>query len=253
MNRIHIKLQSAPIHQLKECEEALNDWANRRLHDGCRIRDLSLKLNGTDVVVLAVADGPEACPQSANAGNRQSSASDPQPDDVTPDLEQDPLERLFQNQAEEPPPPERRAETHPLFDQPLFQHAATEDQPGHEDPPAEDLLGTPWQLSSRSSTWWRRYDQTGTGQVGPKQQGRPGYWWRIIGPGGNPIARGDAHSVEEGKDACDRQMKSPTPAGPAAHRHEPASPTHPAGSFPARRTTAVIRDDFEIKTTAGNS
>ena len=173
MNRIHIKLQSAPIHQLQECEDALNDWANRRLDDGCQIRDLSLRLNGTDVVVLAVADGPETCPQATDTGNGQSATTDPQPHDpITPETQEDPLERLFQTQAEEPPL-ERQAQTQPLFDQPLFQHIGTEDQPSQEEPTADDLLGTPWRLSSRSSTWWRRYDETGTGQVGPKQQGRP--------------------------------------------------------------------------------
>ena len=247
MNRIHIKLQTAPLDQIQDCEDALNEWANLRLDDGCSIRELALRTTATAVVVLAVADAPEFQPwqpppalasameaddtpcRDADTGNptdeaTEHSAPDPpaEPDSEgeaetrlaatdPAQEEQDPLERLFAADAEEPCRNQQQAQMLSLFD-----GAWPEEGNCHRPPePAEPRSPTDWQLSRSSNTWWRRYENDNTGQVGEKRErreGRAGFWWRIIGPGGTHLAKGSARTTDEGRAACDQTMASPSPA-----------------------------------------
>ena len=236
MNRIEIRLQTALIENLQGCEDALNDWANRRLDDGFQIRDLSLRMNDTEVVVLAVADSAaphcsQAAPHACDTGSTlPTDTMSSQDEETEPDTEtttetmpdeqdgdrspakSDPLDNLFYYPGENPPAAVRNSrQPQTVFAHPLFDHVQDRDDADPSTPPAEQDE-CPWKLSQRSKTWWRRYGKSGTGQVGPKNSGRPGYWWRIIGPGGDPLAKGDANTIEEGQHFCDMQMKEPAAA-----------------------------------------
>ena len=248
MNRIDIRLHTAPLTDLQGCEDSLNEWANRRIGDGYRIRDMDVRLTDTTVVILAIADmsaaqdcatapsltpktdypvdEPQADEKTADenehtpeeANTTQDSDRDPDEDPRPLAAARDPLDALFYHPGHEPPPAVKHAggqrPAHPLFEQSLFNHSPEQPRQ-HATQPPEPSNESPnghWQLSQRSNTWWRPYHTTGTGQVGPKGRGEPGFWWRIIGPGGKAIAKGDADTADLGKQYCDRHMKEPAPA-----------------------------------------
>ena len=189
VKKIAIKLHSAPLHELESCEDTLNQWTNQRLAEGYEIKDLSVREVQSQVLVMAVA--------MLGQGSHES------PDDSAE----------AQDHIPQPEPP-----AHPSTgdqddcqqqDLGLFKQRHTE-VPVSELP--IDHVGTAWTASRRRpQIRWRRYDGEGTAQVGPKNGGHPGYWWRIIGQGGRTLHKGTALTMEDAMDQCDATMTVPVP------------------------------------------
>ena len=189
MNKIAIKLHSAPLHKLESCEDTLNQWTNQRLAEGYVIKELSIHEVQSQILVIAIA--------------------------ILPPGPHEPPDEYTGNPARFPQP----EESHDLFakgednrqqqDLGLFMQRHTE-VPVSELP--LDHVGTAWTASRRNpQIRWRHYDGEGTAQVGPKNGGHPGYWWRIIGQGGRTLHKGTALTMEDAMDQCDASMTVPVP------------------------------------------
>lgn len=189
MNRIAIKLHSAPLHELESCEDTLNQWTNQRLAEGYEIKDLSVREVQSQVLVMAIA--------VLTPGSHESPDDGAEVQDYAPQPEEP--HDLFAGGEDE-----SRQQNLSLFTQRHVEVSVSELPLDH--------VGTAWTPSRRRpQIWWRRYDGEGTAQVGPKNDDRPGYWWRIIGQGGRTLHKGTALTMEDARDRCDASMTVPVP------------------------------------------
>ena len=294
---IEIKLQSATVSTLPQCEQELNRWANDRARSGYEIRDPAIcqSQDGLVILTLAVLPGtpppttqelhPQPAAEDGDAPvhiNRTESTSEtdnpklhapghsdayPDPSGVPhADLENDhsptdpassslqhdhgqipyqddlPEQELYdrappeQQQPDAPDPLEALfPPAQPTAPQPPLQAGFlmdlyscqndSQDNCELDPPPQPDAAhtATDWQINPDSGVSWRRYALQGTGQVGRKKKGTPGYWWRIIGHGGRNIIRGDVRTTDEGRKACDAYMQRNTATLIPPRTHQPSA------------------------------